>query len=379
VELLSTIYPDDPRGKLLKAASTYIWDEGPMSTRDVLACVEEVCRRVNENDRPFGGKVVILIGDFRQTCPVIRRGTKAQVLNASIKASPLWPLFKIFPLTEPIRNAEDRPFADFVDTVGEGAGPSVQLEMLKTVTSAEEITNFVYPTRVLRDPTSCLRRAILAPTHRQVDEYNRSILKQVEGESRTYIADDTLTAAEGLPSDTALLDDLLPTTQLDMLEDATKLVEPSIPVYNLRIQTNAVYRLMRNLNIEQGLVKNAKVVVTALANHHVTVRTLSQLDVGRIARYSEDRIIPRILFTTELPSGYILERRQFPLAPAYATTFHSCIGLTLDVLGVDLTRPVFGHGQLYTALSRIRHRSHARVRLRPGQSKTKNITYEELL
>ncbi|KIM52666.1 hypothetical protein SCLCIDRAFT_140708, partial [Scleroderma citrinum Foug A] len=74
-----------------------------------------------------------------------------------------------------------------------------------------------------------------------------------------------------------------------------------------------------------------------------------------------------------------LHRKQFPLAPAYATTFNSCQGLTLDCVGIDLTRPVFSHGQLYTALSRIRHRSHARVRLRPGETTTTNVTYHEIL
>ncbi|KIM65719.1 hypothetical protein SCLCIDRAFT_112413, partial [Scleroderma citrinum Foug A] len=50
-----------------------------------------------------------------------------------------------------------------------------------------------------------------------------------------------------------------------------------------------------------------------------------------------------------------LLHKQFPLAPAYATTFNSCQGLTLDCVGIDLTCPVFSHRQLYTALSCIRH------------------------
>ena len=68
-----------------------------------------------------------------------------------------------------------------------------------------------------------------------------------------------------------------------------------------------------------------------------------------------------------------------PLAPAYATTFNSCQGLTLDRVGVDLTRPVFSHGQLYTALSQIHHRSDAKVHLRPGERSTMNVTYCKIL
>jgi hypothetical protein len=44
-------------------------------------------------------------------------------------------------LTEPIRNAEDLEFAAFVDAIGDGAGPEVQLDMLQTVYSAEELAS----------------------------------------------------------------------------------------------------------------------------------------------------------------------------------------------------------------------------------------------
>ena len=109
-----------------------------------------------------------------------------------------------------------------------------------------------------------------------------------------------------------------------------------------------------------------------------TVRLLQGVGSGQIYN-EEDILIPRITFTTDLPSGFHLCRLQFPLAPAYATTFNSCQGMTLEILGVDLTRPVFSHGQLYTALSHIRRREDARIRLRPGALSTMNVTYEELL
>ncbi|KIO14759.1 hypothetical protein M404DRAFT_119686, partial [Pisolithus tinctorius Marx 270] len=70
---------------------------------------------------------------------------------------------------------------------------------------------------------------------------------------------------------------------------------------------------------------------------------------------------------------------QFPLAPAYATTFNSCQGLTLNVVGVDLTRPVFSHGQLYTALSHIQQQDHAWILLPKGSNTAANVTFNEIL
>ena len=89
--------------------------------------------------------------------------------------------------------------------------------------------------------------------------------------------------------------------------------------------------------------------------------------------------MPRITFKETLSSGHTLLRKQFPLAPAYASTFHSCQGLTLDQIGIDLTHPVFTHGQLYTALSRVRNRNNMIVLLPDGQQTTMNVTYQDIL
>jgi ATP-dependent DNA helicase PIF1 len=38
----------------------------------------------------MGGVTMLLAGDFRQILPIIRRGTRADQVNACLKASPLW-------------------------------------------------------------------------------------------------------------------------------------------------------------------------------------------------------------------------------------------------------------------------------------------------
>jgi hypothetical protein len=368
--LLSPVEPNDPRGELLRQAALLIWDEAPAANRAVLACIDELLRRIMGNNLPFGGKVFILLGDFRQTCPVIRRGTRAQVVDASIKSSPLFHHFTILRLTEPIRNAEDLEYAGWVDAIGDGAGPELELKLLQPAASAAELIDFVYPMHVLGDPISCLRRAILAPTNKQVDDFNRTILGRLPGNSRTYLAADSLKEVEeaGLTS---------PDSVLDYVARHTP---PGMPPHSLTIKTHTVFRLLRNFSVDLGLVKNVRIVVMDVGTRIITVRLLRGL-AGSTGTYvdADDILIPRICFTSILPSGHTLLRRQFPLAPAYSTTFNSCQGLTLDVVGVDLRRPVFSHGQLYTALSRIRHRSHARILLRPGEITTTNVTYAEIL
>ncbi|PIL35120.1 hypothetical protein GSI_02908 [Ganoderma sinense ZZ0214-1] len=307
-ELLEAAIPlNSPRADLIRESRAVVWDEAPMANCAVFSCVEATCRQIMGNDLPFGGKII----------------------KASIKSSPLWPLFKIFPLTIPIRNAADPEFAKFVDAIGDGAGPEVSLDLLQKVPSSEQLISFVYPPDILSAPVSCLRRSILAPTNIQVDTYNEIIIDRISGAQRTYLAADSLKEVEeaGIES---------PDTVLDYVARQTP---PGLPPHSLTIKVNAVYRLMRNLSIDRGLVKNVRVVVVAIGARLVTVRLLRGVSgVGEID--AEDILIPRITFEHTLHSGHTLVRRQFPLAPAYATTFNSCQGLTLDVVGVDLIRPI---------------------------------------
>ena len=50
----------------------------------------------------------------------------------------MWSEFTTFRLQKPIRNAEDLPYADFVDLIGEGAGPQVPLDILQRVQEGVE-------------------------------------------------------------------------------------------------------------------------------------------------------------------------------------------------------------------------------------------------
>ena len=46
-------------------------------------------------------------------------------------------------------------------------------------------------------------------------------------------------------------------------------------------------------------------------------------------------------------------RYQFPVRLCYAITIHKAQGQSVNYIGIFLTEGIFGHGMLYTAISRI--------------------------
>ena len=136
---------------------------------------------------------------------------------------------------------------------------------------------------------------------------------------------------------------------------------------------------MRNLSLEDGLVKNARVVIRKLLENVIEVEIVGVEAVGM----GKKKIyhLPRIIFEFQPRfCSWVMQRKQFPLRLAYATIFNSCQGLTLD-RAVILRVPPFAHSQLYTSISRVRHWNHIRSFFNQDNEEglTSNIVYRDLL
>ncbi|ELA45815.1 hypothetical protein VCUG_02698, partial [Vavraia culicis subsp. floridensis] len=86
--------------------------------------------------------------------------------------------------------------------------------------------------------------------------------------------------------------------------------------------------------------------------------------------------------------AFMLKRRQFPVLVSFAMTIHKSQGQSFDKVGVYLHSPVFVHGQLYVALSRMRYENGLRVYVADNGDHgkrendkvyTRNVVYNELL
>jgi len=82
---------NSPQAALIRAARLIVWDEAPMAHKHVFKAVNRTLQHVmgavdpTLKDMFFGGKVVLMGGDFRQILPVVPRGKKGQIVDASLK------------------------------------------------------------------------------------------------------------------------------------------------------------------------------------------------------------------------------------------------------------------------------------------------------
>jgi hypothetical protein len=77
-------------------ADLIIWDEAPMMHHEAFEVVDRTLRDLMQLDdaqatkKIFGGKTVLLGGDFRQILPVVPKGGRKDIVNASLPRSHLW-------------------------------------------------------------------------------------------------------------------------------------------------------------------------------------------------------------------------------------------------------------------------------------------------
>ncbi|GJR82602.1 DNA helicase [Tanacetum coccineum] len=76
---------------LIKETCLIIWDESPMNERGCFESLDRTLRDLlDQPNRLFGSKTLLLEGDFRQTLPVKKNASRNEIIQSSIARSYKW-------------------------------------------------------------------------------------------------------------------------------------------------------------------------------------------------------------------------------------------------------------------------------------------------
>nr|XP_043611794.1 uncharacterized protein LOC122583457 [Erigeron canadensis] len=393
-----SITPDSDLAALIVKTRLIIWDEAPMMHRHCFEALDKTLRNIlasssrASSDKPFGGKVILFGGDFRQILPVIQRGTRAQIVNASINSSDIWRHCTVLRLTENMRLklgspqsslTEVKAFSDWLIQIGEGTigdnnkGGEADVQFPDDVLIKSDgdhikaIVDAIYPNinDHLHEPGYFRDKAILVPTNDEVDRINDHVLSLIKAEERTYFSSDRPCETESLDAFQQSLysPDVLNGFKISDTPNHKLLLKPGVPVM-----------LLRNIDQSKGLCNGTRLQVVRMAPHVIEAKIISGSNVNDVV------YIPRMKITpSDIRISFKFQRRQFPLVVCFAMTINKSQGQSLAQVGLFLQRPVFTHGQLYVALSRVTTKSGLKVLIvdKGGKtsSKTTNVVYKEVL
>jgi hypothetical protein len=189
---------------IMDAAQLIIIDEVSMQDRFVLEYLDRLLRSISPeySDLPFGGKAIVLGGDWKQLMPVIPGGDEAKQFARSVKSSQLYRLLNIIiiwlknyfslfknhrlTINKRLTNSDKKTkkYARFLDKLATGVTTDgfdkIKIPRSIAMEKEEDIIDFVFPKAAMIDPIKYIDQlsgsALLCPTNEECFRINNSLM-----------------------------------------------------------------------------------------------------------------------------------------------------------------------------------------------------------
>ncbi|XP_012837300.1 PREDICTED: uncharacterized protein LOC105957872 [Erythranthe guttata] len=351
------------QAELLSRAKLIIWDEAPMMHMYCFEALDKTMKSILDSYMPFGGKVVVLGGGL---------STNFASCVESVETRHCACYNQFITVVDAMQD-EIREFADWILRIGNGDAGEINdgdatIEIPDDMlirNSADpflDLIEFVYPDLVtnLFTPEYFEGRSILAPTNESVGFVNDYFLSIITGEEKVYFSSDSMCKEE-------LLSDV--NAEIYSPEFLNTISCSRIPPHKLTLKRGVPVMLIRNIDQARGLCNGTRLQIINMGKHVLNCRILSGKHVGDMVFIPIMTLVPS---NSALPIKF--QRRQFPLMVSFAMTINKSQGQTLSHVGMYLPRPVFSHGHLYIALSRVKSRSGINILINSKSGDTTNVT-----
>ena len=306
---------DKQRWKIMASIDTIVIDEVSMLRRDQFELIDAVLSGIRENNLPFGGYQIVLVGDLLQLPPVVSDFDLEKyedLQNPYCFQSDIWKFGKFHSYNLTCNYRQDE--GNFLSA----------LELIRKGQITDEIDSML-SARLNAKLNTDLKPVKLFPHKYKVEEENLTKLDELPDEKLMSKA--TLTGKE---YDIGLLKKDCPAEEyLHYCKDA-----------QIVMLTNNHEGFWVNGTL--GIIKSTDPLIVKLS---------SGVEI-EVEKYTWERSI-HTLNGKELSTKVVAKLTQYPFKLSWATTIHRCQGITLDFVEVDLSN-CFAAGQGYTALSRVK-------------------------
>ncbi|KAL5164961.1 Protein SET DOMAIN GROUP 41 [Glycine soja] len=165
-------------------------------------------------------------------------------------------------------------------------------------------------------------KTILASTNETVEQINHYVLSFISGDHMEYLSSDSVDKSE--TSEDSYFQSI--TTEF-----LNSLNTSALPTHSIKLKIGSPIMLLRNLDQNQGLCNGTRFVVTKMEKHVIAAEIISGKNIG-------------------------------------------LTGQSLSMVGLYLPKPVFTHGQLYVALSRVNSAKGLKILIHDDEQKSMNST-----